>query len=276
MLLSPERRTSHPRRRRLAAALVTCSLIPALAYGTEALRGSAEQRAVPTGPFAGASPLADESSLAAPSRPPATARPRHAPLPVTVRRTTSRLPRATRAGARSSRPSPLRHSAAPRPAKSPARTSSPAAPSRPSGGYIDPSIANSVLAQLNSERQAHGLRALALNPQLISSAHTHNLTMARADTMSHQLPGEAYFADRIRAAGYRYQDAGENIGWNSAISRNAALALETTMYAEGPPPSGSVNHYSNIVSTQYTDVGIDVWIDTIHHKLWLTEDFGDR
>ncbi|MGH3521937.1 MAG: CAP domain-containing protein [Mycobacterium sp.] len=131
-----------------------------------------------------------------------------------------------------------------------------------------------MLAQLNSERAAHGKRALTMNGELIVSAHAHNLAMARADQMSHQLPGEAYFADRISAAGYQYRNAGENIGWNSAVSRSGALALESDMYAEGPPPRGIINHYSNIVSSNYTNVGIEVWIDTVHDKLWLTEDFG--
>lgn len=152
----------------------------------------------------------------------------------------------------------------------------PAPRSGNSSGYSVSSFAYSVLAQLNSERAAHGLRALTMNGQLISSAHAHNLAMAGDDQMSHQLPGEAYFANRIQNAGYNWQDCGENIGWNSAISRDAALVLESDMYAEGPPPSGTVNHYANIVSKQFTDVGIEVWIDTVHQKLWLTEDFGDR
>ncbi|MGH3418824.1 MAG: CAP domain-containing protein [Streptosporangiaceae bacterium] len=143
-----------------------------------------------------------------------------------------------------------------------------------SSGYANQSFAYSVLAQLNSERAAHGKRALTMNGELIVSAHAHNLAMARADQMSHQLPGEAYFADRISAAGYQYRNAGENIGWNSAVSRSGALALESDMYAEGPPPRGIINHYSNIVSSNYTNVGIEVWIDTVHDKLWLTEDFG--
>ncbi|MGH3416893.1 MAG: CAP domain-containing protein [Streptosporangiaceae bacterium] len=131
--------------------------------------------------------------------------------------------------------------------------------------------AASVLRQLNAERAAHHLRPLRSNSSLISSAHTHNLAMARRDTMSHRLSGEAVFTSRISKAGYRWEYAGENIGWNSGISRNAALALQTTMYNEKAPYDG---HRQNILSRNYTDVGIDVYIDSVHHKLWLTEDFG--
>jgi uncharacterized protein YkwD len=138
-----------------------------------------------------------------------------------------------------------------------------------SGGSGTPSMAASVLSALNSERRAHGLAALTMNSDLLSSAHRHNLAMAVANTMSHQLPGEAVFSTRIANAGYRWNACAENIGWNSDMSTGGALDLEYAMYAEGP----GGGHYQNIVG-QYQDVGVDVWLDAVHHKLWLTEDFG--
>jgi uncharacterized protein YkwD len=143
---------------------------------------------------------------------------------------------------------------------------------RSSSGYSVSSYAYAVLRQLNAERHAHGLPSLTMNSQLISSAHKHNLAMASHDLMSHQVPGEAYFADRILAAGYNYSWAGENVGWNANISTAGVLQLETMMYDEGP----GGGHYENIVNKHYTNVGIDVWVDTVHHKVWLTEDFGSR
>ena len=71
--------------------------------------------------------------------------------------------------------------------------------------------AQTMLTLLNAERAAHLLPPLTMNSMLISSAHQHNLAMAAADTMSHQLPHEAYFAVRISRAGYDWQAAGENI-----------------------------------------------------------------
>ena len=133
--------------------------------------------------------------------------------------------------------------------------------------------ARAVLAQLNSERAAHGLRALRMDSRLVSSAHTHNLTMAAHNQMSHQLPGEAWFADRILAAGYPYVYAGENVGWNSVRTVAGALQLETMMYTERPPNDG---HRQNILSPHYTQVGIDVYVDPGTGKIWLTEDFGSR
>ena len=127
-----------------------------------------------------------------------------------------------------------------------------------------------MLNTLNNERAAHHLPALRMNGALVSSAHGHNLAMANANTMSHQLPGEAYFSTRISNAGYNWQMCGENIGWNSDMSTGGAIALEQDMYAEGP----GGGHYDNIVNSSFRDIGIDVWFDNVHHKLWLTEDFG--
>lgn len=159
------------------------------------------------------------------------------------------------------------------PAHRKASSRTPAHPkhTQPSGHRVS-SIAYSVLNQLNAQRREHGRPALHMNATLIVSAHRHNLAMAQANEMSHQLPGESYFADRIRAAGYSYRYAGENIGWNSNTSTAGALALGTMMYAEGPGGA----HWENIVDPHFTDVGIDVYIDSTHHKLWLTEDFGCR
>ena len=147
------------------------------------------------------------------------------------------------------------------------------APTSPAGvsNSMSSVIAMAVLSMLNSERAANRLPGLHMNGMLISSAHAHNLMMARYDTMSHQLPGEAFFGDRILAAGYNYQYAGENVGWNSDMTQQGALDLESIMYNETPPNDG---HRQNILSPNFVDVGIDIYFDSVHQKLWLTEDFG--
>jgi uncharacterized protein YkwD len=148
----------------------------------------------------------------------------------------------------------------------------PKPPAKASGSSWS-TAARAVLAQLNAERAAHGLRALRMDSRLVSSAHTHNLAMAAHNQMSHQLPGEAWFADRILAAGYPYVYAGENVGWNSVRTVAGALQLETMMYTEKPPNDG---HRQNILSPHYTQIGVDVYVDPGTGKIWLTEDFGSR
>jgi uncharacterized protein YkwD len=146
-----------------------------------------------------------------------------------------------------------------------------AAPAAPAATPGTEQIADGLLTMLNGERHAHGLPALKMNNQLITSAKAHNLDMAAHDTMSHQLPGEPFFAVRILRAGFNYLFAGENIGWNTDKTLPGAQYLENLMYHETPPNDG---HRQNILSRNYTDVGIHLYIDAAHDKMWLTQDFG--
>jgi uncharacterized protein YkwD len=132
--------------------------------------------------------------------------------------------------------------------------------------------ATSVLHLLNSERAANRLPALAMSANLVSSGRRHNLAMAAANTLSHQLPGEAYFATRISEAGVAWHYAAENVGWTTDQSAGGADGLELQMYNEKAPDNG---HRLNILSTAVHYVGIDVYLDARTGKLWLTEDFAD-
>jgi uncharacterized protein YkwD len=214
-------------------------------------------------------------------------RPKRHRTPVTIKprsRTAAARPAATTAAVRPAAPSttPVTRST---PAPPPSHTSTPPAqpvqkpvrqPKSQSGvaavqATTQSQYAFAILDMLNGERADHGLAPLTMNTRLIVSAHGHNLAMARANTMSHQLPGEPYFADRIEAAGYDYDWAGENVGWNSDTSLDGVKALETMMYNEKPPNDG---HRQNILSPHFTNVGIDVYFDKVNHKVWLTQDFG--
>ncbi len=132
-------------------------------------------------------------------------------------------------------------------------------------------IGRAVTHLLNSERAAHGLPALVFNQDLRLAARRHNLTMARYNRMSHQLPGEAFFGTRISRAGYHWSYIGENIGWNSSMTRAGVLSLQKVMYNEKAPNNG---HRLNILSRKFRNVGVDVYMDRAHHKVWLTTDFG--
>lgn len=163
------------------------------------------------------------------------------------------------------------------PATTRPRTTAPAAAAPPpaaAGGGASTAQsgwAGAVLAQLNSERQQNGLGPLSSSSKLITSAHAHNLAMAAANTMSHQLAGEAGLGSRISATGYSWHSCGENIGWTTNRSQSGAMSIESAMYNETPPDDG---HRRNILSTSFTQVGIDVIVDGPTGKLWITEDFG--
>jgi len=132
-------------------------------------------------------------------------------------------------------------------------------------------IAFKVLGLMNSERAAHSVPPLTMSPNLRVSAHNHNLRMAKANTMSHQLAGEPSLGTRITATGYHWRACAENIGWNSDASLNGMYYLQKIMYAEKAPNDG---HRRNILNSVYRNVGIDIYYDALHRKMWLTEDFG--
>jgi uncharacterized protein YkwD len=128
-----------------------------------------------------------------------------------------------------------------------------------------------VLKLINRERRSKGRAALRWNAKLQSSAHRHNLRMATANALAHQLPGEADFGARERAAGVNWRSAAENIGESSGEVTSEAVDLNTLMFNETPPDNG---HRLNILSTRVNVIGIDVLVDRAHDKVWLTEDFA--
>jgi uncharacterized protein YkwD len=176
---------------------------------------------------------------------------------------------------RSTASTPKSRSTTPTPTKRPtqaARSTPSKTTTQSSSGYATRSDwANAVLAELNAERESHGLPALKMNSKLTSAAHAHNLAMAKANKLSHQLSGEAALGSRISAAGYRWSAVGENVAYNSRRSQDGVLAVQKAMYNEKPPNDG---HRQNILSKSFADVGIDVINDSVHDKVWLVTDFG--
>jgi uncharacterized protein YkwD len=197
-----------------------------------------------------------------------------------ARSTTSPHPESSAAKRRTATTTPTHHAKStptrkPTPTKKPTQaTKSAAAKAASSGasGYATSSDwARAVLAELNAERANHGLPALKLNSKLVSSAHTHNVAMGKANTLSHQLNGEAALGSRVSAAGYDWSAIGENIAYNTSRSQAGVLAVQKAMYNEKSPNDG---HRRNILSTKYVDVGIDLINDSAHGKVWLVTDFG--
>jgi uncharacterized protein YkwD len=179
------------------------------------------------------------------------------------------------AAARSKAPTTKTDSFKPTPTKRPTQAAK-SAPSRTtttsSASYATRSDwAKAVLAELNAERASHGLPALKTNSNLVSAAHAHNLAMAKANSLSHQLSGEAALGSRVSAAGYRWSAVAENVAYNGNRSQAGVLAVQKAMYNEKPPNDG---HRQNILNKTYVDVGIDVISDSVHGKVWLVTDFG--
>jgi uncharacterized protein YkwD len=148
---------------------------------------------------------------------------------------------------------------------------SPAGASVPPRTDLEKKIDWFILRLVNRERSVYGLRPLRMAPALRLSARRHNMDMAAFNEMSHQLPGEPDFAQRITNAGYHWSWAGENIAWNSDMTLSGVALLERLMYREKPPDDA---HRLNILSTHYRNIGVDVLLDKAHNKIWLTTDFA--
>lgn len=132
-------------------------------------------------------------------------------------------------------------------------------------------IGQSVFKALNAARAKKGLPALRWSGLLQASARKHNLSMASRNSLSHQLNGEKSLGSRVSAQGIHWTYVAENIGWTTAMNRDGALAIQKAMLAEKAPNDG---HRQNILSRSARSVGIDIVLDTKHHKLWLTQDFA--
>lgn len=120
-----------------------------------------------------------------------------------------------------------------------------------------------LLALINSRRKKIGCVALKPHSALITSARRHTSAMARARTLSHQLPGEAGLAKRIVAAGYRnWSSAAENIAWGASTPWKV---YDLWMHSAG--------HRANIQRCAYRDAGIGV---VVSGSTWVTLDLGRR
>jgi uncharacterized protein YkwD len=141
----------------------------------------------------------------------------------------------------------------------------------PAGGAATARVwAQKMLVWLNAERTVHGRAPLRLDGELVRSAHRHNLAMARARLMSHQVPGEPGLAARLDGVGYQFLRAGENVGYSTRETVGGLRALQRQMYHEPAPDNG---HRLNILSRAYRQVGIDVYFDG-RGTMWFTQDFG--
>ncbi|CUH95457.1 hypothetical protein P22_1528 [Propionispora sp. 2/2-37] len=99
---------------------------------------------------------------------------------------------------------------------------------------------------LNQDRAKNGLPALKLNSQLSDLADAYAADMISRNYFSHYNPeGQSPF-DRMQEAGISYTYAGENLATNTSVA-----AAETAFM-------NSSGHRANILSTNFTEVGLGV------------------
>ena len=113
-------------------------------------------------------------------------------------------------------------------------------------------VAAEVVELTNTARGVHGREKLRANSRLMRAAQVHAEQMARARQQAHVLPNAAYprAEDRLAAAGYDWQVFGENLALGQA---SPAEAVRSWMDSRG--------HRGNIVSPQFTELGVGYAID---------------
>jgi uncharacterized protein YkwD len=121
---------------------------------------------------------------------------------------------------------------------------------------------------------------LAWNASLRGAAIAHSNAMLAADEQTHQAPGEAGLAARVKAAGYQQMaEAGENVFAfaTGMFDAHAGFAID---WGDGPdgiqnPPG----HRDNMMNDDYREVGMGI-IDAPKDKdvgpILVTQDLADR
>ncbi len=124
-----------------------------------------------------------------------------------------------------------------------------------------------VLRQINKERAKRNLKKLTRQPQLIAAAREHTLDMACNNYFSHtSLDGRSPF-DRIRAAGYSYRIAAENLYAGNGAYNNPKKAVAAWMNSAG--------HRKNILTAGVVHIGVSyVYNPNSTYGGYLTVTFG--
>ena len=171
-------------------------------------------------------------------------------------------------------PSATPTSPAVHPTSHPAKTASKSAGPTATVADTDSSIVERVLAHINAARTAAGLSALTLDAKLSMASALHNQLMINGCGLEHQCPGVSGIGGRFSAQGVRWTSAGENIGYGSSGSGNAAIVnaangLTDSMLAEKAPNDG---HRKNLLNTGFKRIGLSVLRDS-EGITWMTQDF---
>ena len=119
-----------------------------------------------------------------------------------------------------------------------------------------------ILDLTNKARKKEKLPALKASETLFNVARAHSANMAKQKKMEHVLDAKNP-ADRIKAAGYRYSYAGENIAAGNGWTLDEVF--QTWMDSEP--------HKKNILTKEFTEIGIGIMRDG-QNKFYYTQVFA--
>ncbi|KAK1944165.1 Uncharacterized protein P3T76_004077 [Phytophthora citrophthora] len=123
--------------------------------------------------------------------------------------------------------------------------------------------AGSMLASVNAQRAAQGLRPLCLNSKLMAASKGHSVDMASKNFMSHTGSDRSTMSMRVTAAGYKWTRVAENV---AAGQVNVAAVMKSWMNSPG--------HRANILG-DYTMLGTAYAYNSgSTYRHYWTQNFG--
>lgn len=120
------------------------------------------------------------------------------------------------------------------------------------------SMTSQVVNLVNSERAAQGLTALQKDSRLAALAQQKAEDMAKNQYFSHTSPTYGSAFGMLKAAGYSYKTAGENIAMGQ---KSAASVMDGWMHSSG--------HRANILHTSYEKIGVGYAVSADGMPYWV-------
>ncbi|HET7677576.1 MAG TPA: CAP domain-containing protein [Candidatus Limnocylindrales bacterium] len=126
-----------------------------------------------------------------------------------------------------------------------------------------------LLGYTNQARVSAGLRSLTMDSVLRSHARSRSKDMIVRDYFSHDIPPDGHSVfDELSDAGYCFELAGENIGWNTYPDDQSAYAVHKAFM-------GSSGHRANILNSRWNVAGMGAYKGDTAKKMF-TELFADK
>jgi uncharacterized protein YkwD len=116
-------------------------------------------------------------------------------------------------------------------------------------------------------KKMHKVRPLSWSGVLASSADAHSADMANNDYFSHYTQSGASPFQRMRAAGYSYRAAGENIAAGRSLADPAAVVRAWL---------NSPGHCRVIMNGKYKELGVGRVEGPGKYSVYWTQNFGTR
>ncbi len=102
-----------------------------------------------------------------------------------------------------------------------------------------------LLKLINEIREENGSPPLVLNSKLTQAAELHAAFMLQHNILSHSGREDSTFDERIRAEGYSYRTAAENIAEGASTAKQVLK-----LWMESPP------HRANLLNPDFAEAGI--------------------